>query len=299
MINVAIVSPVFNEEKGLDAFFNQTVKVLESRPEKFRFTFVNDGSTDGSLAKLQEIQKRSPYPVKIIDLSRNFGHSHALTAGIFMTEADAMIIMDSDLEDPPSLIPKLLEEFHQGKDVVYTVKTRREESLLRKILFSLFHFCFSRITNLNVPEGSGSFSLMSRRFVEEFKKLGESNRFIPGLRSYVGFTPGHVYFERGRRFEGSSRQSLKRLSSLALNAFFLFSSAGLWMGAALFTLGVLLVSAFCALTSSPLKLEVTLLAILLLMILALQLVTMLMAHKTQEESLKRPLYIVRQIYERS
>ena len=293
-MRITVVTPVYNEEKGIEEFFRRCFAAVAALPHQFSFTAVNDGSSDASLQKLQQIKEVSPYPLTIVDLSRNFGHANALTAGIQHADGDAVIIIDADLEDPPELIPDLIREHEKGKDVVYTVKTRREDTIPRRIAFRIFHAVFSRMTNLDIPEGSGSFCLMSRQFTEEFNRLQESNRFIPGLRSYVGFDAGYVSYTKERRFAGLPKQTFLRLVDLSLNAFFQFSNAPIRTCTWLTIIGVLLTviamaagSGFVAVNLFPL---LSIIVLLQLWIIAV------MVFKAQMEVLRRPTYIVKKIY---
>jgi dolichol-phosphate mannosyltransferase len=293
---VALIAPVYNEEGGIEEFVRRCQKAVEGLPYSFSFTLVNDGSTDRTLEKLFALQATSKLPMKIVQLSRNFGHANALTAGIEQSDADVYIILDADLQDPPELIQELLLQYEAGKHVVYTVKTRREDSAFRRLAFRCFHAVFSKITNLNIPEGSGSFSLMSRRFVGEFNRLHETNRFIPGLRAYIGFDAGYVVYNKEKRYSGHTKQTLRKLTNLAFNAFFLFSNGPLWLSnalvwAALVALVVGVAFPSVEIVRSNIQLVLTMIAILQLWVVAVTLA------KAQSEVLRRPPYIIQAIYE--
>ncbi len=295
-MNISIVIPIYNEEKGIEEFFRRCVLAIENLSHQFVFVAVNDGSTDGSLVKLQEMKKKISYPLRIINLSRNFGHANALTAGINHAEGDVIIIIDADLEDPPELIPAMIAQHELGKDVVYTVKTRREATIPRRMAFRLFHFLFSKVTNLNIPEGSGSFSLMSRQFATEFSRLHEYNRFLPGLRAYIGFDPGYVSYTKERRFSGLPKQTFSRLLDLSLNAFFLFSTAPIWASTLLLAFGIV-----TAVSSALLPVDSYFqrnFSELIGVVILLQLwIIAIIVFKSQMQSLQRPSYIVKRIYE--
>lgn len=230
---VSIVIPVFNEEGILEYLHEQLSEVVSGRPEQFEFIFVNDGSRDGSLQKLLELTKKDGR-VFVIDLARNFGHQNALTAGIDSAEGDAVILMDADLEDQPQDILRFLKKWDEGYQVVYAVRRSRNVSFLKSLLFGLFHKINTKISKVNM-ESAGIFGLMDRVVVEQLKRIGEHSRYIPGLRSWLGFKQIGVEVERGPRYDTKPRVTLYQLYRLAFDSFTSFSdvllSLPLYLGA--------------------------------------------------------------------
>lgn|SRR3989338_974419 len=222
MANISLVIPVFNEEKGLSIVYKALCDVANKRKEDFEFIFVNDGSGDGSLGALLAINRSDPR-VKVIDFSRNFGHQGALTAGIDFATGDAVILMDADMEDPPEKICDFLDNWSQGYDVVYAIRRKRKVGLFMKISYFLFHKINNMISEISIPDSSGIFALMDRKVVDIIKKIPEKNRYIPGLRSWVGLKQIGVEVERGSRYDKRPRVSFLKLTKLAFDSYISFS----------------------------------------------------------------------------
>ncbi|MBI5196793.1 MAG: glycosyltransferase family 2 protein [Nitrospirae bacterium] len=218
---VSVVIPVFNEEAVLQTLYDRLAKVAEARHEEFEFIFVNDGSTDGSLNKLIELNSQDKR-VCIIDLARNFSHQNALTAGIDEADGDAVILMDADLEDQPEDILKFLDKWNEGYQVVYAVRRSRKVSLLKSLIFKMFHMLNKKISNIDM-QIAGIFGLMDHVVVEQMKRISEHNRYIPGLRNWIGFNQTGVEVDRGARYDAKPRMTLYRLYRLAFDSFTSFS----------------------------------------------------------------------------
>jgi glycosyltransferase involved in cell wall biosynthesis len=159
----------------------------------------------------------------VVDLSRNFGHQAAITAGLAHAEGDAVVFMDGDLQDPPEVIPDLLSRWRDGVRVVRAERRSRKEKGLRRVGFEAFHTLFRWISDFPIPAQTGIFGLLDRQAVEELRRFSEKNRFFPGLRSWVGFEQGEVLYDRQERAGGEPKQSFKRLIKYALDAIFSFS----------------------------------------------------------------------------
>lgn len=232
---LSIVMPVFNEEGVLEPLFERLTGVTAARDEEFEFIFVNDGSTDGTLGKLLEM-RGADTRVRIIDLARNFGHQNALTAGLHEAEGDAVILMDADLEDRPEDILLFLDRWYEGYQIVYAVRKSRRVSFPKTLLFKLFHGINARVCSGGM-EASGIFGLMDRVVVDEMKRFGEHNRYLPGLRQWVGFNQIGIELDRGARYDMKPRVSLAQLYRLAFDSFTSFSdtllSLPLYLGIAL------------------------------------------------------------------
>jgi glycosyltransferase involved in cell wall biosynthesis len=222
-LKLDIVIPIYNEQENLEELFNQLIKVNDTLEEvSWRVIYVNDGSRDASMQMMLQQAERDPR-FHILDLSRNFGHQAAITAGLGQTTGDAAVIMDGDLQDPPELIPELVKKWQEGAQVVRAERKSRKEKGIRRVGFELFHKVFKWVSDFPIPAQSGIFGLLDKQVVKELNKFPEKNRFLPGLRSWVGFSQAVVYYDRPERAAGEPKQSLKRLIRYALDAVFSFS----------------------------------------------------------------------------
>lgn len=219
---LTIVAPVYNEEEGLPEFVRRLDDVMRGLPVEAELVFVNDGSTDGSLELLAGLAGRDAR-VRVIDLSRNFGHQGAITAGLAHASGDCVVVMDADLQDDPAAIPHMLEAWRRGADVVYAVRSARGEGWPLRLAYQLFYRLYQRLASINVPLDSGDFSLMDRRVVQELNALPERCRFVRGLRSWVGFRQVGVPVPRARRHAGKPKYTLLKLVQLAMDGIFAFS----------------------------------------------------------------------------
>ena len=219
---ISIVIPVFNEEEGLAELWNRLHAVTEELDYHWEVLFVDDGSTDNSLAKLYQIQLSDSF-IRVISLSRNFGHQPALTAGIDLAQGEAVILMDADLQDRPEAISDFIREWEDGGDVIYAVRTSRQEGYLQIFFFSAFYRILGKLSRIQLPLNAGIFGLLDRRVVNILKAMPERNRYFPGLRAYAGFKQVGVPVDRDARFSGSARVGLKGLIKLAFDAIFSFS----------------------------------------------------------------------------
>jgi dolichol-phosphate mannosyltransferase len=195
---------------------------LSDLPYAWRVIYVDDGSRDRSpelLAGFADEDQR----VGVVHLSRNFGQQLAISAGLAMTSADVVVLLDGDLQDPPEVIPLLTGKWAEGYDVVYAVKRERKEALPKRLLFSLFYRILRRLSNVDIPADAGNFSLMDRAVVDVINTMPERDRYVSGLRAYVGGKQIGVEFERAPRYAGQPRQSPLKLMRMATDAFFAFS----------------------------------------------------------------------------
>ena len=224
MSSILIVIPVFNEEAVLPELFRRLEALCEARSAlDWQVLFVNDGSRDGSGRLLEAQGVRDPR-FRTIELSRNFGHQAALTAGIAEAgAADAVITLDADLQDPPELIPELIAAWQQGAEVVVALRRSREDRGIRRVGFDLFHRVFQRLSDHPIEPNTGTFGLLGREAVEAFNRLPEQHRFFPGLRAWVGFEQVQVLYDRQGRAAGAPAQTFRRLVSYALDGIFSFS----------------------------------------------------------------------------
>ncbi len=221
---IAIVIPVFNEEAVLPELVSRLTAMFDSRRDcRWSAILVNDGSRDRTVEILLATHARDPR-FKLIELSRNFGFQSALAAGLVAAAgADAVVTMDADLQDPPEVIPELVDAWRGGAEVVRAVRRSRSETGLRRLAFDLFHKLFSALSAYPVEPNSGTFGLLGRAALEAFNRLPERHRFFPGLRAWVGFARADVPYDRQERAAGQPQQTLHRLIRYAADGIFSFS----------------------------------------------------------------------------
>lgn len=220
---LSIVIPVYDEAALLPELMRRLHDALEATPDvRWQVLFVNDGSRDESLAILQAKHREDPR-FGYLDLSRNFGHQAAISAGLAAVSADAVVVMDGDLQDPPELIPQLVEAWRLGAEVVVAERRSREDPGLRGLGFRFFHFAMRWISDFPIHTDSGVFGLLGSEALAALRQLPERNRFFPGLRSWVGFQSATVYYDRLGRVAGVPKQSFGRLVEYALDGVLSFS----------------------------------------------------------------------------
>jgi polyisoprenyl-phosphate glycosyltransferase len=217
----SIVIPLYNEQDVLPTLYARLRQALAGI-DGYEIVFVNDGSADATLATLRAMAASDGHLV-VLDLSRNFGHQAAVTAGLEAARGEAVILMDGDLQDPPEVIPDLLAAWKQGFDVVVAHRRSRPERGLRGAMFRVFHRFFGVISDFPIQPDAGIFGLLARRAARELVTLQERNRFLPGLRSWIGFKQTTVEYDRGARAAGAPKQTFGRLARYALDALFSFS----------------------------------------------------------------------------
>lgn len=228
MKKISILIPCYNEEKTLPLLYPELVKLMEGLPAyEWEIMFINDGSVDGTLKILQELRQQDKR-VNYVDLSRNFGKEVAMLAGFDYVTGDCMVIVDADLQDPPSLIPEMISYWEQGYDDVYARRrTRGKESWLRKYLSIRFYKLLQRTSRYDVLQNVGDFRLLDRRCINALKRMRESERYTKGMFCWIGFNKKEVVFDRGDRAAGSSSWGYKQLFSLAIDGITSFTSAPL------------------------------------------------------------------------
>jgi glycosyltransferase involved in cell wall biosynthesis len=218
---VSVAAPMHNEEGTVEEFHRRVGAALGDIP--FELIVVDDGSTDRTpelLAALAERDER----VKVVRLSRNFGHQTAITAGLDHASGDAVVMIDADLQDPPELIGEMLEKWRRGADVVYAVRTRREgESTFKRATASIFYRLMSRLADVSLQVNSGDYRLLDRRALDALLGMRERNRYLRGMTSWVGFMQTAVPYERDPRFAGETKYPLRKMIRFALDAIVSFS----------------------------------------------------------------------------
>jgi dolichol-phosphate mannosyltransferase len=227
---LSVVVPFLNEAESLPLLYQRLCAVLAAQPEAFELLFVDDGSTDGSAAWVAARAAQDPR-VKLLRLSRNFGHQLAITAGMDHADGDAVVIMDADLQDPPEVVPALVARWREGHEIVYAVRTRRGgETWSKRFLAATFYKAFRRMANVDVPLDAGDFRLVDRKVIEALKQVRELHRFVRGLTCWVGFSQSAVSYERAPRHAGVTKYPLWKSTRLAWDAITSFSSTPLrWM----------------------------------------------------------------------
>ena len=220
---LSLVIPIFNEEKLIDDLINRTISSLESFIHDYEVIIVDDGSTDNSMGKMLAKQKENS-KIKILKLSKNFGHQAAYTAGLEHTRGDVIAMMDGDLQDPPELLAEMYKKItEEDFDIVSGKRTGRKGKNGRDFYAVLFHILFKYIGEIKHMENSGNYSMMSREALDALLSMREKVRYLPGLRTFIGFKQGYIEFIRDDRFRGTPKMSIRKLLVLAADAVFSFS----------------------------------------------------------------------------
>jgi len=219
---LSVVLPVFNEEENLRDVHQQLVSELGKLNKSFEIVFVDDGSRDKSFEILREINKADPR-VRAVRFSRNFGHHIALTAGMDIARGDAVILMDADLQDPPSEIPKLLDKRDEGFQLVYGIRKERHDPLLKKLTSRMFWWILRKFSDVPIPAGQTMLRVLDRKIVDEMKNMRERARFVHGMMAWVGYDVTSVEVEHAARTKGKSKYNVARLFKLAFHAVTSFS----------------------------------------------------------------------------
>ncbi|WP_260293595.1 glycosyltransferase family 2 protein [Sedimenticola hydrogenitrophicus] len=223
-MKISIVAPFYNEAENIEAFFATLVPILEETGDGFEIVCVNDGSKDNTLNLLYSWGDRHP-EVVVVNLARNFGKEIALTAGLDHSTGDVVIPIDSDLQDPPELIPEMIAKWREGYDVVYATRTLRDtDSWFKKWSAELYYRLFNLVTETKIPFNAGDYRLMDRKVVDSVGRMRERSRFMKGVFAWVGFKQTSVEFARPERFAGQESQSFRRLWRLAVDGIITFST---------------------------------------------------------------------------
>ncbi len=220
----SVIAPVFNEVDGLGEFYKVLKSVMDTVGEAWELLLVDDGSTDGSREVTLDLAAKDNHIVPLI-FTRNFGHQIAVTAGMDHAQGDAIIIIDSDLQDPPQVIPELIAKWKEGYEVVYAVRHEREgETWFKRTSASAFYRLIDRITDVRIPLDTGDFRLLDREVLTILNAMREKQRFLRGMSAWVGFNQIGVEYDRKSRFAGKSKYPFKKMLKLALNAITGFST---------------------------------------------------------------------------
>lgn len=306
--SISVVVPCFNEAEGITECHRRITEVLRSLNISYEIVYVDDGSRDETLSRLAQIHAADPH-VAIIELSRNFGHQPAVTAGLEAATGQAVVVMDADLQDPPELIPAMLDKWAEGYEVVYAVRESRERDTgFKRWTAKAFYRLINLLSEIEIPPDAGDFRLLDRKAVEAMKSMPERHRFLRGMCSWVGFRQCGIKYARGPRFAGSTKYPVRKMVNLAVDAIASFSTVPLRV---LAVLG--LASAFLALLGIIYALVVRLFTnswvagwaisfIVLLFLGGLQMMSIGIlgeyVGRIYTETKQRPLYIARAVLER-
>ncbi len=218
---LSVVAPVYNEEETLSEFHSRVSRALEDLP--FELVLVDDGSTDGSREILARLAAEDPR-VRVVSLSRNFGHQNALTAGLDHAKGSAVVMLDADLQDPPELIPTMLDHWRAGCDVVYAVRQHREgESRFKLTTAKWFYKLFGKLTQVGLESNSGDFRLLDRQPLDALRSMRERSRFLRGMTVWVGYRQAAVGYHRDPRYAGNTKYTLPKMLRLSVDAILSFS----------------------------------------------------------------------------
>lgn len=223
-MDISVIIPVYNEAANIGPLHRRLRETLVKLTDRYEIIFVNDGSTDPSGSLIRELARQEP-SVRYIDFSRNFGHQVAVSAGIDKARGKALVIMDSDLQDPPELIADLYARWQAGYEVVYTKRQDRTgESALKKLTARYFYRLLARMTPIAIPLDAGDFRIISRKVAEALKQMPEKHKFIRGQISWIGFSQTYLEYNRPERAGGKSSYTYRKMIRLALDAITSFSN---------------------------------------------------------------------------
>ncbi len=305
-IMLSLIIPIFNEEKLIDELVKRTISALESFVTDYEVIFVDDGSTDQSLNRILYWQQQNR-KIKILSLSKNFGHQAAYTAGLEHAKGELVAMMDGDLQDPPELLSEMYKKImDEDFDIVSGKKTGRKGKKGRILYAILFHLFFKNIGEIKNMENSGNYSMMKREAVDALLMMKEKVRYLPGLRTFIGFKQGYVEFVREDRFKGDPKMSIPKLFVLAADAIFSFSRFPIRLCLILGTIGALvfmgagiyvLIAKACGF--AVIGWSSTLLSIYFLGSIQLVFLGILgeYVYRSYKESQNRPVYFVKKFYD--
>lgn len=299
---LSVVIPVYNEVENLAPLYERLVQALDG--ETFEIVFIDDGCTDGSTQALAALVA-ADVRVVLVELARNFGHQVAISAGLDHARGQGVIIMDADLQDPPEVLPQFIAKWREGNDVVYAIRQRRKEHWLKRTAYNVFYRVLQRIASIQIPLDAGDFCIMDRKVVDLLNGMPERNRFVRGIRSWVGLEQTGLAYERHNRHAGRPKFTFSRLLYLALDGLVSFSYVPLRsitvLGFAVSGISILLAVVYTiqrlTVGLSPPGFATIVVAIFFLA--GIQLVTLGVigeyVGRIFEEVKRRPLYVVRRV----
>jgi len=222
-IRYSVIAPIFNEAGNIPELYRRVKETLEQTGESWELLMIDDGSTDGSTDEIRQLASQDDH-IRPIIFARNFGHQIAVTAGLDYSRGQAVVIIDSDLQDPPEVILEMIARWKEGFEVVYAQRSEREgETWFKLLTANIFYRLIYRITDVKIPMDTGDFRLMDRKVVEVMKQMRERHRFLRGMSSWVGFKQTGVTYKRAARFSGETKYPLKKMVKFASDAITSFS----------------------------------------------------------------------------
>lgn len=300
---ISVVVPIYNEEELISTFHAAVANAMKDIGEDWEVVYVNDGSKDSSLELMKELQKQDPHIV-VVDLSRNWGHMGAISAGLRTARGEAVAIMDGDFQDPPNVLPELVAAWRGGAQVVVAVRRSRQESRkLLALLFPIFYRVLSAISDYPIPLDAGIFGLLDRQALDSINGLREGNRYLPGLRAWVGYRNAVVYYDRQDRLAGDGKLSFVSRIKYAMDAITSFSYKPLRLCFALSTLllaAVVIVGALSffvasAISAAALGIAAAVFAVGAMLLLCLGVLGEYLG-RVYDEVRSRPLSIINKVY---
>jgi len=224
-MDLSIIIPIYNEEGNIHKLLDRLEGVIgKMNLNSYEYIFINDGSRDKSMELIRELSKKNSN-IHFINLSRNFGHQIAVTAGLDKSKGDAVVIIDADLQDPPELIPELYQKLKSGFEVVYAKrKSRQGEGFMKKFTAKMFYRLLSYMTSISIPVDTGDFRIVDRKIVDVLKQMPEQQKFLRGQISWIGFNQTFVEYDRDERFAGKTGYTYKKMIRLALDGITSFSN---------------------------------------------------------------------------
>jgi len=302
---ISLVIPIYNEESVIDELIERCVKVLSKISDDYELMLVDDGSRDGSLIKMlhhREGNKR----IKVLSLSKNFGHQAALTAGLEHVTGDYIAMMDGDLQDPPEHIAEMYGKLASGEyDVINGIRKARKGSIGKRVVLNSFHCLFKRVSGLKNIENTGNFSMINRKALSGLLEIREKSRYLPGLRSFIGYKQGNIEYVREERKHGKPKMSMWKLLTLGFDAVFSFSKIPLkicfflgTVGIIVFMLAVIYIILSKIFGLAPLGWSSTMMSIFFLGSIQLVFLGVLGEYifKIYRETQNRPIYLVREFH---
>lgn len=236
---LSIIIPCYNEAVNITHTINKIVEQINKLPLNYELLFIDDGSTDNTKKILSSLNKKNP-KIKTISFSKNFGHQAAIIAGLQYAKGDAVIMMDADMQHPPEVIPKMIEKWEQGYEIINTIRKKGKENIFKRITSAGFYKTMNIISKTKMPVGAADFRLMDRKVVDAFKNIEETNLFVRGMINWVGFKKTYISYKPNKRYAGKTKYSLKKMTALAFDGITSFSTAPLKIA----TMLGLIVSAF-------------------------------------------------------
>ncbi len=305
--DLSVVIPVYNEADNLPTLYQRLTAVLGATGMDYEVVLVDDGSRDSSLEQLQGLAAADSHIV-VVELARNFGHQVAISAGLDHARGEAVAVMDADLQDPPEVLPLFIAKLQEGYDVVYAIREQRKEGWLMRTAYAGFYRLLQHVANIEIPLDAGDFCIMNRRMADLLAGMPERNRFVRGIRSWIGLKQVGLAYERHARYAGRTKYTFSRLIYLALDGLVSFSYLPLRV-ITMLGFGVSLMSILIAIFYTIQKLTVGLnppgfatIVVSVFFLAGIQLVTIGVigeyVGRIFEEVKRRPLYVVRRVIER-